>query len=153
MPQQTAESHPRMMPAQLDMDPARARTAVVAFVFSEVNADAAPIEVVRIQVPLRTLSCRDVKILAEREAFLPTCVFVRDDPAVHRLGCRLEHTLFAVFDTASAGERECSTICDAQRSANAPELFDRADFREEVLELGLGDVVGQVADCTARPTT
>ena len=56
----------------------------MTLVLGEVDADTAPIEVVRIQVPLRTLSCRNVKVLAEREALLPTCVFVRDDPAVRR---------------------------------------------------------------------
>ncbi len=137
------------MLAQLNMDPARARTAVVTFVFSKVNADAAPIEVMRIQVPLRALSCRDVEVLTESEAFLPTCVFVRDDPAVYWLGYRLEQKQIRhdVCNQVSAAQ-----MCQAERSANAPELLDRANFREEVLELSLGDVVGQVADCTAQPT-
>ena len=68
----------------MKLETARPRTAVVTLVLGEVDANAAPIEVVRIQVSLRTLGCWDVEILAKSEAFLPTRVFVRDDPADHR---------------------------------------------------------------------
>ena len=123
------------------------RTAVVTFVLSEVDADAAPIEVVCVQVPLCALSCRNVKVLAEGEPLLPASVLVCYDPVTMQRhdwdSGRPQHY--------PADGKIVSSVLSGKR-CDAPELLDRTDLRKQIFELGLGYVVGQIANCTDGAT-
>ena len=70
----------------------------MTLVFGKIDAYAASIEVMRVQIPLRALGCGNIKVLAEREALLPAGILVCHNPAVQ--GLRSDPTIAAALKAA-----------------------------------------------------